>query len=343
MGIVSLSQKKMRVEINEFELENQVVFEYFNKLPAADRDEKLTKAIYIGILALMEDRMSAFLAKTSNELGTELESLKLIFDMKQEIFYKSSLKGVAAEEDIADFLSKYFRDNNLKDEVFLTGGSQGLINKNKTGDIVCHVNGRDDLKIVIECKFDKNIRLGDIKDKEVFTNKTDTVWSQLIEAQANRDGKIGLLVLDISSVDGVLLREIQNVRFIPEIGFVAIVDSQKGDYSSLIIAYILSRDIAINSQTLEPDKELLKIIVNRLIKDINDASSIKKLVKSNIDNNKKILYQLEKSMLMMDFNMKFLTKFLSDGTLSKKDLLDFYFGDEVKEKYKLIEQDIKNI
>ena len=45
----------------------------------------------------------------------------------------------------------------------------------------------------------------------------------------------------------------------------------------------------------------------------------------------------------MDFNMKFLTKFLSDGTLSKKDLLDFYFGDEVKEKYKLIEQDIKNI
>lgn len=41
----------------------------------------------------MEDRLSAFLSKTSNELGTELESLKMIFEMKKEIFYKSSIKG----------------------------------------------------------------------------------------------------------------------------------------------------------------------------------------------------------------------------------------------------------
>lgn len=61
------------------------------------------KALYIGVLALMEDRLSAFLSKTSNELGTELESLKMIFEMKKEIFYKSSIKGVLAEEEIADF------------------------------------------------------------------------------------------------------------------------------------------------------------------------------------------------------------------------------------------------
>jgi hypothetical protein len=33
-------------------------------------------------------------------------------------------------------------------------------------------------------------------------------------------------------------------------------------------------------------------------------------------------------------------KFLKDGTLTKKDLLDFYMGEDVKEKYKLIEKEI---
>jgi hypothetical protein len=36
-------------------------------------------------------------------------------------------------------------------------------------------------------------------------------------------------------------------------------------------------------------------------------------------------------------------KFLADGTLSKKDLLDFYSADLVKDKYKLIEKDIEEI
>lgn len=343
MGIITLSQQKRRVQISDFEIDNNVVFQYFDKLSASERDEKLTKAIYIGVLALMEDRISSFLAKTTNELGTELESLKMLFDMKQELFYKSSVKGVVAEDDIADFLTKYFQDSKLKDEVFLTGSSAGLIPKNKTGDIVCNIDGRDDLKVVIECKFDKNIRLGDIKDKEVFTNKSDTAWSQLIEAQANRNGKVGIIVFDISSVDGGILRDIQNVRYISEIGFVVIIDTQKGYYDNLIIAYMLSRDLAINSHKVDLDKNILSALINRLIKDINDASSIKKMVKSNIDNNKKILEQLNKSLLMMEFNKRFLLRFLSEGTLTKKELLDFYFADEVKEEFKQIEQEIKSL
>lgn len=343
MGKIALNQKLKRVEISGFELDNEIVFNYFDNLPASERDEKLIRAIYIGVLALMEDRISAFLSKTSNELGTELESLKMIFEMKKELFYKSTIKGVLAEDEIAEFLNQYFSEKKLKDRAFLTGNSAGLLPKNKTGDIICELDGNPDLKIAIECKFDKSVRLGDIESKEIFTRKTDTVWSQLIEAQANRDSKVSLIVFDISLVDNSILKNFENVGYIPGIGLVAIINSQKGDYSNLAIAYMLARDIALNAKETELDRDLLAILVNRIIKDINEVLCIKSLVENNIENNKSILKQLEKSILLMEFNQEYLKKFLSDGTLTKKDLLDFYTGEDNKDKFRLIEKDINEI
>jgi len=105
--MIYLNQKLKRVEIKEFEIENSRVFNFFANLPSEDRDSKLIKAIYIGVLALMEDRIASFLSKTTNDLGTELESLKMIFEMKKEIFYKSTIKVVLAKENIADALNNY--------------------------------------------------------------------------------------------------------------------------------------------------------------------------------------------------------------------------------------------
>src|SRR5690554_540009 len=340
---LKINQKLKRVEISGFELDNEIVFNYFDNLPASERDEKLIRAIYIGVLALMEDRISAFLSKTSNELGTELESLKMIFEMKKELFYKSTIKGVLAEDEIAEFLNQYFSEKKLKDRAVLTGNIAGNLPKNKTGDIICELDGNPDLKIAIECKFDKSIRLGDIESKDIFTRKTDTAWSQLIEAQANRDSKVSLIVFDISLVDNSILKNFENVGFIPGIGLVAIINSQKGDYSNLAIAYMLARDIALNSREIELDKDLLNALVNRIIKDINEVLTIKDLVQKNIDNNKSILKQLEKSLLLMEFNPEYLKKFLKDGTLSKKDLLDFYTGEDIKDKFRLVEKDINEI
>jgi hypothetical protein len=338
--MLNLNQQLKRVEIKEFEIENQIVFNYFDNLPASERDEKLLRAIYIGVLALMEDRISAFLSKTTNELGTELESLKMIFEMKKELFYKSTIKGVLAEDEIADFLNHYFQEKKLKDKAFLTGNTQGSIPRNKTGDIICEIDGNPNLKIAIECKFDKSIRLGEIENKEIFTRKTDTAWSQLIEAQANREAKISLIVFDISLIDSSILKNFENIGYIPQVGFVAIINSQKGDYTNLAIAYMLARDIALNAKEVVLDKDLLSIIVNRIIKDINEISSIKALVQNNIDNNKLILKQIEKSLLLMEFNQQYLRKFLRDGTLSKRDLLDYYLGDDIKDKFKYIEKEI---
>ena len=307
--MLKLNQQLERVEVKEFEIENQIVFNYFNQLPASDRDEKLLRAIYIGVLALMEDRLSAFLSKTSNELGTELESLKMIFDMKKEIFYKTTIKGSLAEDDIAEYLNEYFKDKKLKDVALLTGNEAGNLPRNKTGDIICKINGESDLRITIECKFDKNIKLGEIKNKDIFTRKYDTAWSQLIESDANRNSRVSIIVFDISLVDNSILKVFENVGFIQSIGFIAIIDSQKGDYSNLAIAYMLARDIALNSKSVELDKNLLAMIVNRVIKDINEVTSIKRLVEGNIENNKAILKQLEKSILLLNFNQEYLSKF----------------------------------
>ena len=39
--MLNLNQQLKRVEIKEFEIENQIVFNYFDNLPASERDEKL--------------------------------------------------------------------------------------------------------------------------------------------------------------------------------------------------------------------------------------------------------------------------------------------------------------
>lgn len=340
MNTIKVNQQLKRIEIKEFEIENQIVFNFFDKLNENERDEKLIRAIYIGVLALMEDRISAFFSKTSNELGTELESLKMIFEMKKEVFYKSTIKGTLAESEIAEFLKQYFAEKNINDKVLLTGNIVGNLPKNKTGDIICELNGNNDLKIAIECKFDKSVQLGDIENKDIFTRKADSAWNQLLEAQANRDSKVSLIVFDISLVDNSILKNFENVGYIPGVGFVAIVNSQKGDYSNLAIAYMLARDIALNAKKIELDKDMLAIMVNRIIKDINEILNIKTLVQNNINNNKLILKQLEKSILLMKFNQEYLKRFLSQGKLTKKDLLDFYTGEDVKDKYKLIEKEI---
>lgn len=343
MAIVNINQQLKRVELKEFEVENEIVFNFFNNLSATERDDKLLRAIYIGVLALMEDRISAFLAKTQNELGTELESLKMIFDLKKELFFKSTIKGTLAEGEIAEFLNNFFQEKKINDKVVLTGNTAGTIPKNKTGDIVCAVNGDSEMKIAIECKFDKSVKLGDIDSKDIFTKKTDTAWSQLLEAQANRDSKISLIVFDLSLIDNSILKNFENVGYIHGVGFVAIVDSQKGNYSNLTIAYLLARDILLNAKEVELDKDLLTIIVNRIIKDIRDVLSVKSFVESNIETNKQILKQLEKGMLLMEFNQKYLLKFLKEGKLTKKDLLEFYQGEEVKDNFKALEKEIEQL
>jgi hypothetical protein len=46
-------------------------------------------------------------------------------------------------------------------------------------------------------------------------------------------------------------------------------------------------------------------------------------------------------MLSIEFSKEVFSRFNTQGTLSNKELLDFYLATEVREKYQLIEKDIK--
>ena len=340
MSFMKLDQKLKKLEINELSIGNSIVFNYFDSIPFADRETIFLRAIYIGVLALKEDRISSFLSRTTNELGTELESLKMIFDLKQELFYKSSIKGTVAEEDVATFLSELSANRKLNDRIVLTGTTTGSMKRNKTGDIICYVEGRDDVRIVVECKFDKSLRLGAIDKKDIFSRKSDTVWSQLIEAQANRQAGIGIIVLERQLVDPTVASEVENLKYIPAVGFVIIVDSLKGDFSNLAIAYALARDMALKAPSPQIDFELFNVLVARIIRDITEVLDIRSLVAENIATNRKILEKVQKNLLSLELSREYLAKFLKDGTLSREDLLSFYQGADLTEKYKAIETQI---
>jgi hypothetical protein len=340
---VTLDQQARQVTIDNVQIKNEVVFSYFDKLPSSDRADLLVRAIYIGVLALMENRISTFLAKTSNDLGTELESLKLLFDLKNELFFKSTASGLAAESDIRDFLEEYFKKSNLKDTAELTGDTKGLIVRNKTGDILCRVDGRDDVRIAVESKLDKSIKLGEVAEKDIFSRGSDTAIGQLIEAAANRNARVAIIVFDKNKIDQKILNIVKEIKYLPEIGFISIVDVQAGDYRNLTIAYLLARDIAINTKSLDLDKDLLSILIERIVRDLQGILDIKYMVEQNIEQNKKILKKLEQSVLSMEFNRDYLRNFLKEGTLTKLDLLEFYRGGDLRDKFKPIEKEIEEL
>ncbi|MBQ6198516.1 MAG: hypothetical protein IJK44_04700 [Bacteroidales bacterium] len=337
-----IDHKLQRVQVDSFEISDELVYRYFDSLPEAEREAALLRAIRIGVLATMEDRFSAFLSKTTDDLGVQLENLKLLFDMKQEVFHKTAIKGVAAENDILEFLEEYIERNHLGDVVSLTGTSKGLLKNNKTGDIMAYVGGESSgRKVAIECKFDKSIKLGDVDSPDIASNKYDTAWSQLLEATVNRDANASIIVFDKTLADASIQRAVDGVTYVDGIGFICIIDYEASDYQNLAVAYNLARGLALRKDGKNVEVEFVNMLIGRLLKDIRDVQSIETLVKTNIKNNQQILKNIEKSLLSIEFDQKYLAKYMEDGYLNKADLLEFYQREEIRAKYKLIAKEIE--
>jgi len=339
-----IDHKLQRVQVDSFEISDELVYRYFDSLPESERENALLRAIRIGVLATMEDRFSAFLSKTTDDLGVQLENLKLLFEMKQEVFHKTAIKGVAAENDIFDFLEAYIERFHYGDVVSLSGTSKGLLKNNKTGDILVYVGGENSgKKIAIECKFDKSIKLGDVDSLDIASNKYDTAWSQLLEASVNRDANTSIIVFDKTLADASIQRAVDGVSYIDNIGFVCIIEYETSDYHNLAIAYNLARGLALRRDGKNVEMDFVNMLIQRLLKDIRDVQNIEMLVKNNIKNSQQILKNIEKSLLSIEFNQLYLVKYLEDGYLSKTDLLDFYQREEIRAKYRLISKEIESL
>lgn len=305
-----LNHKLSRVEIDSFEISDELVFRYFDSLPESEREVALLRAIRIGVLAQMEDRFSSFLAKPTDDLGVQLENLKLLFDMKQEVFHKTAIKGVAAENEILEFLDAYIDQRGLNDLVSLSGTTKGTLKNNKTGDIIAYVGGESaGLKIAIECKFDKSIKLGDVDSSDIGSNKYDTAWSQLLEASVNRDANASIIVFDKTLADASIQRMVDGVAYIEDIGFVCVIDYESSDYQNLAIAYTLARGLALRRDGKNVEVGFVNMLIQRILKDIKDVQSIRGLVQSNIRNNQQILKNIEKSLMSIEFTQQYLAKY----------------------------------
>lgn len=337
-----LDHKLARVQIDGFEISDELVFRYFDSLPESEREAALMRAIRIGVLAQMEDRFSSFLAKTTDDLGVQLENLKLLFDLKQEVFHKTAIKGVAAENDILRFLEEYITLRGLGDVVSLTGTSKGLLKNNKTGDIMAFVGGESGgRKIAIECKFDKSIKLGDVDSPDIGSNKYDTAWSQLLEASVNREANASIIVFDKTLADASIQKAVDGVSYVEGIGFICIIDYESGNCHNLAVAYMLARGLALRKEGKTVEVEFVNMLIQRLLKDIRDVQGIEGLVRNNIKNNQQILKSIEKSLLSIEFNQQYLAKYLEDGVLGKQDLLDFYQREDIRIRFKLLAKDIE--
>ena len=261
--------------------------------------------------------------------------------MKQEVFHKTAIKGVAAENEILEFLDAYIDQRGLNDLVSLSGTTKGTLKNNKTGDIIAYVGGESaGLKIAIECKFDKSIKLGDVDSSDIGSNKYDTAWSQLLEASVNRDANASIIVFDKTLADASIQRMVDGVAYIEDIGFVCVIDYESSDYQNLAIAYTLARGLALRRDGKNVEVGFVNMLIQRILKDIKDVQSIRGLVQSNIRNNQQILKNIEKSLMSIEFTQQYLAKYLEDGYLGKADLLEFYQREDIRTKYKLLTKEI---
>lgn len=140
-----------------------------------------------------------------------------------------------------------------------------------------------------------------------------------------------------------LLKLIGNIAFRPQYGFIVIVDSLRGDYQNLGLAYLIARDLAAANPSLEIEQDLLLILMERIIADANRLADIRSLIEDGIRKSHEVLSRLEQGRMSLEFCRSYLKKFLETGTLTRTDLLAFYQGGDLKAKYQLVDEEIKSL
>jgi len=325
MQILQLNHKiKALVLKKDLTIKSDLIYEYFKKLPQDLRGKMFKKALYIGVMALIEERISTFLAKTKNELGTELERLKILFDMQAEIFSKSAVKGKYAERDLVQILNDYFEEKGWKDYAILVGDNVGKLPQTKTGDIMAYIDGQEKQNIIIEVKFTERLPIGDIAETDLKKN-TNNIWGQLLESKVNREAKEAIIVFD-KTLASELYNKLGPTTYIPNVGYVTFIDMNAGNYIPLFSVYNIIRSAITELANIKIKKEpLYRKIILRVLKQAKNLLKIQDSINNNIKNNQKILKQIEKEINDIQITKHYLEKLLKND-LDTNDLLDFLTG-----------------
>lgn len=322
---IRISAEEGTVSIPAFKSSNPLVVDFFDNLPDSQRDQALERALAIGVMAMRDDRIAAFLASTESTLGLHLESLKHLFQSQSLLLKSAPVKGAAGELAIAQALTTFTESRSMPDGIQLIGNVAGVLTRNKTGDIICTV-GQDDgeraaPQIVVECKLDKSIRLGDPAIDGLTEGKSDTAWSQLIEARANRNTDVAIMVFSAESTDRTIGAYTDSVRYINGLGYIVVIDLARSDFRPLAIAYELAREQALSRQRQAIDAEQLDILMRKLCADLNQALQIRKFLDAAKANCEKALAQVDSALTQADATRTAILQYLQTGRLDNTQLL----------------------
>ena len=349
---INLDHQKKSVVIDKLSTDSPMLYELFQGKKKGEYVETLEQVLHIGALALIEDRIHTLIDRTGREIFPELERFKLMFQRHKVEFEQTTQKGEKAEVDIVRILNEFIADRGWSDLAQGSGTQKGAIARNKTGDVLCVLEFSEDeadgqTTLGIEVKIDKSVALGDPETENVLRGQTqtgdvkksnfDTAWSQLLETRANRECPLSIMVFDRDKLHTSIAKSVSDIAYLPGIpGFVVIIDTMKGDYRNLLVAYQIARDLVRyhhrTPETLDP--QILELLVKRIIHFMGSARSVADLVQKHTDNTIKMAKEVTKEVgrfiHLAEFTHTYLRRFLEDRTLSAKDMLEFYYATEAK-------------
>jgi hypothetical protein len=341
---MTVSLRNGVLQIQDISIENPLVAEYLETIPAAERENAVIRALGIGVMAELKGEIGHFLHQTEGELGKHLSSLKALYDLRSMRF-QTSQKGADAEVQVISVLND-FKDKAgfLKDEVRDLGRLVGAIPRNRTGDVLVEVDGDPRKAIGIEVKLDGGVKMGEILNRDPIA-KTDTAVGQLIETAANRNTTLNIIVFDEDSVDTTVSQQcVEGIRYLAGIGFIVIVSTRRNDFRTLALVYLLARDLVLaEPKQAIADHHVLEKIVERLVQVLNDYTSTRKDAETIIKSARKIISQSERTLRLVENTRDYLKHYLETGELSQQQMLEFYQAKGVAELMRDFEREVKNV
>lgn len=329
MPVITLSHSDKTVRFGNASSDHPLVYRFFGDLPENRREEELNRALVIGVMALMEDRIASFLARTENELGTHLEALKLLYDRRRLVEARAVAGGVVGEQEVHNRLIDYLQKAGQPgDNLRATGMTVGAMRNNRTGDIVVEFEGDPKRAVTIEVKFDKSLSLGAWEDGDSTSRTRDTALSQLFESNANRKSQYAVIVFDKSRCAPALMSTVGNIKWMPGAGFVVIIDHDRADYSHLYLAVDLLRTMTRPGIALFDDS-VLEALLGRMSQDLATILQTKELLRENNQNLRKIAASIEKHAALVEFTRELIQQGLTEGRLDARLLLEIYRGEKV--------------
>lgn len=212
-----------------------------------ERDAALEAVLRMGSLALLDDRISAFLEDAGGQIESRFEQLKMLHDLRRSAWDRGSAKGKIGEQWVDDALTGYAASVGWGDKFAITGEQPGLLpgatdtSVNKSGDVLAITE--QGKRISIEVKFD-DIPEGPLSARDYANKAPDTAWSQIVEGIANRNADVGFIVFERSNMNSALKKAIPDIGYLEGAGLVCVVEWDRGRKENLYAAYSVARALA---------------------------------------------------------------------------------------------------